>query len=225
MNLEAPNGMVLELLLHAGTLLAVLFFYRQRLTKMAVGLIKRDKSQWQYAAAVVLSCIPAGLLYGLAHKQIDQAVNSPTAISLLLMVTGALLLSLRLLPTTLFSGKLTWWKALVIGVGQAFAMLPGISRSGSTYVTGRWLKLGSQDAFDFSFIMSIPIIAGAILLKIKDLAEFASSGNMLALTVALFVAAAVGYAALWALTFIRVTGKFWCFGIYCIAIGILGLIF
>lgn len=216
------NGPLLELLLHAGTLLAVLFFYRARLAKLLTGLIKRDKAEWRYASAVVISCVPAGLFYALAGDWVDSTFAQPAVIALLLLVTGAILLSLKWAPAAP-AGKVTPFKAVIIGIAQAVAILPGISRSGSTYTAGRWLKISSSDAFDFSFIMSIPVIAGAILLKLKDFGELTGDGAGFGLAVATAVAALFGYLALKLLSFIRIAGKFWYFGIYCLAMGCLAL--
>ncbi len=218
----SQGGPLLELLLHLGTLLSILVFYRRRIAALATGLVKRDADSWRYSLAIALSCLPAMAFYFLAHKKIDQFFDRPLHVGLLLIATGIILLSQLFLPAAKSSASRPGFlQALGIGCAQAVAILPGISRSGSTYTAGRWLGVSSEAAFDFSFLMSIPVIGGAILLKIKELANLFSSGHAAALLVATIIAAIVGYAALKLLSLLRVSGKLWCFGPYCIVAGAL----
>ena len=224
-NLEDPAnaGPLLEILLHAGTLLSVIFYYRKRIWELLSGLAKRDRTAWRYALAILLSCIPAGLLYIFAGKQLEEAFDNPVAICCLLMATGLILLSLRWQKTRLGKAP-NFLQALLMGVAQAVAMLPGISRSGSTYTAGTWLGVGSPEAFDFAFLMSLPVIGGAVLLKLRHFGELSANGQGFGMAVAMLLAAVVGYFALKALAWLRIAGKFWCFGIYCLAVGGLGLL-
>ncbi len=226
LGLEQPAkaGPLLELLLHVGTLVAVVFYYRKRIAELLSGLVRRDASSWRYALAIILSCIPAGLLYFLANEQIESAFDRPLLIGCLLMVNGLVMLSLRYAPK---QGKpLNLPRALAMGVAQAVAILPGISRSGSTYTCGRWCRTESKDAFDFAFLMSIPTIAGAILLKVKDFGAVADmGGGMVAgVLVATVLSAVVGLAALKLLSLLRVTGRMWLFGTYCLALGAIAVL-
>ena len=224
--LEEPGaaGPVLEILLHAGTLISVIVFYRKRIWELLQGLAKRDKNAWRYALAILLSCIPAGLLYAIAGDQLEAAFSNPKVICALLMFTGCILLSLRWQPKRPAVGAApNFLQALLIGLAQAFAMLPGVSRSGSTYAAGTWLGVGSSEAFDFSFLMSLPVIGGAVLLTLRQFGDFTSDGQAVGLLVAMLLAAVVGYAALKLLARIRIAGKFWYFGIYCLAVGAIGL--
>lgn len=221
---KLAEGPLLEVLLHGGTLIAVLYFYRKRIIELVTGLIKKDADAWKYALMVALACVPAGVLYLLAHDQIESAFENPKVIAGLLMVTGLILLSLRW-NKNLLGSKPSWLQAFLIGVAQAFAILPGISRSGSTYTAARWLKVDSKEAFDFSFLASIPLILGAIVLKFRHFSEMSTDGNLPGLIVATILSAVVGYAALEILAKIRLLGKFWLFGVYCLAVGALGLIF
>ena len=126
-------GPVLEILLHAGTLISVVVFYRKRIWELLRGLLKRDRDAWHYALTILLSCIPAGLLYALAGDQLEAAFSNPKVICLLLMLTGLILLSLRWQPKRPTPGTSpNFLQAFCIGIAQAFAMLPGVSRSGST---------------------------------------------------------------------------------------------
>ncbi|MCQ2397469.1 MAG: undecaprenyl-diphosphate phosphatase [Lentisphaeria bacterium] len=221
---KLAEGPLLEVLLHGGTLIAVLLFYKKRIFELVNGLLKKDTASWKYAMLVAISCVPAGIIYFLANDQIEKAFESPKIIAAFLMVTGVVLLSLRwkINPT---GSKPSWLQALLIGVAQAFAILPGISRSGSTYTAARWLKVDSKEAFDFSFLASIPLILGAIVLKFRHFSDLSADGHLFGLLFATVVSAVVGYLALSLLAKIRLIGKFWVFGIYCLAAGAIALIF
>ncbi len=221
---DIADGPLLEILLHGGTLVAVFAFYRKRITELLIGLMKRDAKAWRYALAVVISCIPAGVLYFLAHDAIEKTFENPKAIAAFLMVTGIALLSLKKIHSLGKSGP-SYLQALGIGTAQAIAILPGISRSGSTYVAARWLNVSSQDAFDFSFLASIPLILGSIILKFRHFSELTTDGHAVGIITATILSAIVGYAALKLLAKIRFLGKFWVFGLYCIAAGILAFLF
>ena len=207
------KGPALEILLHGGTLAAVLIFYRRRILELAVGLVKRDRDAWKYCSIVVLACIPAGLLYLAAHDAVESAFDSTLAIGVCLVAT-----SLKLVDSTAGS-RPSWLQALGIGIAQALAILPGVSRSGSTYTAARWLKVSPKEAFDFSFITSIPLVLGSIILKARDLTHIASEGRTFPLLVATILATAVGYAALKLLEKLRFLKMMWIFGPYCLVAG------
>lgn len=221
---DIADGPLLEILLHGGTLVAVCVFYRKRIAELLSGLWKRDAASWRYALAIVIACIPAALLYFLAHDAIEKTFDNPKAIGTFLVVTGVALLTLKHRMALGKSGP-GYLQALGIGAAQAVAILPGISRSGSTYVAARWLNVNSSDAFDFSFLASIPLILGSIILKFRHFSELTTDGNTFGVITAMVISAIVGYAALKLLSVIRLLGKFWVFGFYCIAVGILALLF
>lgn len=228
LGLETPtdSAAMVEILLHAGTLFAVLAFYHKKIYQLIRGVITGQAQAWRYCIAVVLSCIPAGVLYLLAGDYMEALFDKPLAVAALLLVTGGTLLSLqyaekRLSARAFTPKKIGFIQALLIGCAQALAILPGISRSGSTYTTARWLGIPADESFDFAFIMSIPVIGGAVLLKMRDFSALSTSGMLLPMIVAAAVSAIVGYGALKLLAIIRIAGRFQWFGYYCIAAGIL----
>ena len=162
LGLESP-GAALELFLHAGTLLSVVVFYWRKLFALVVGLFRFEKASLLYALWVLVSMIPAGIVFSVMGDEIDKTFDNPMLISAMLCVTGLILISLyfvnrrpeRKRP---FNG----WDALIMGVAQAVAMLPGISRAGSTICAGRFAGVKPAEAAEFSFIMSLPVIAGAV---------------------------------------------------------------
>ena len=110
---------------------------------------------------------------------------------------------------------------LIIGISQAIAMIPGVSRSGSTIGTARFLGIEPKEAAEYSFLMSAPLLAGVSLLAILDLAEHGNtSGNSaLELIMGFLIAAVVGYFSIKWLVSLLQRGRFWRFGIYCLAMG------
>lgn len=224
--MQPDAGPALELALHGGTLLSILLFYRRRLLELISGLRRREKTAINYSFCLIISCIPAAVLYLLFDDQIDAMFGKPMFWSLMLIITGVLLLSTMLIPRLSKETATGWRQALIIGVVQALALLPGISRSGSTITGARWLGIRPQKAAEFSFLMSVPLLIGGILLKSKEILSFFDNfGEALALLTGCAIAGVVGFLALKILALFQMAGKFWCFGCYCILLGSATLVF
>ena len=221
--MPTDGGATLEVVLHGGTMFSVLWFYRKKIATLTVGLVRRDAASWRYALCVVLASVPVAAAYFLMGDWLESTFDKPMLIAGLLLVTGALLLSLRFLKAA--PHPLDFGRAFLIGIAQAFAILPGISRSGSTITAGRWLGLKDSDAMEFSFLMSLPALGGAIVLKLSELAsQSLSLQQWLCLALAAVVSAVVGLLALSFLRYCQFLGRFWMFSIYCLAAGGLSLL-
>jgi undecaprenyl-diphosphatase len=228
---ESDEDLLYEVLLHLGTLLSVIIVFRQRLKELIVGLFKKDKASIQYAFYVFVSCVPTGIIGILFEDKVSKLSGAPLVVSALLFLTGLALFSTKFTgePKELPEGDLGLnpLKAFVLGLAQSIAILPGISRSGSTIVTALWLKVPRQVAGEFSFLMSIPVIGGAALLKIKDAIEtgaFEQTLNWAPLS-----GVAVSFlSGLFALKFLLVfvkKGSFYHFSWYVFAMAIFGLFY
>ena len=231
--LEVPEGlcMRLEVFLHAGTLLAVFAFYRRRIGLLLAGLCARDagarRDAWSYVCKIAVSAMPAVIVYFSFRHDIDALVKNARMVGALLMFTGAILLGTRYLPRG--ERPVGFLRALAMGMGQAIALLPGVSRSGMTLATARGGRVGPADAAEFSFLMSAPPIAGAALLE--TLKAFKASGEAGAaaevswgLTIyGCVLAAVVGYFSLKVLLRSLKGRWFWMFGPYCVAVGVVVL--
>ncbi len=228
LGLDAP-GVRFEVVLHLGTLLAVIGYYRKRLAELAAGMWRREPDSWRLAGILVLSMVPAGILWGVLGERLDDLFAdqrlAAVAASVLLLVTGALLLSLRFARRA-DGESVTPWQAWWIGCMQAVAILPGISRSGSTITAARHLGLRPERAAEFSFLMSIPILlAGAMVDFLHDRAGAAEGALVLAhYIVGACVAAGVGYVAIGTLVRLLCRGRFWAFGVYCLCAGTASLV-
>lgn len=204
-----------NIVLHAGTLASILVVYRQRI----FDLLSSDR---RVIPLLVIGTIPAGVIGILIKKKFPYLLESPLIAGCMLLVTGCLLLLLRYLPQR--DGeykKLTWAKAFEIGIFQAFAVMPGISRSGSTIVGGRLLGLKNDDAVTFSFLLAIPVIAGATVLEVKDIISDGTGPiDPVTLGVGAVVSFVVGIVALnWLIAWSR-KGSLHLFAFWCIPVGI-----
>jgi len=221
LGLDATTGATLEIVLHAGTLVSILVFYCRHLLQIASGVFRGEKSAIRFVLLVLLGCIPAIIVGFAAKNRLEESFMHPRFVSCTLMATGLFLISTHFAKT----GKkpVGWISGLIIGLAQAVAMLPGISRSGSTIGISRFLGIEPKEAAEYSFLMSAPLLAGVSLLALLDLFEHGnSSGNSaLELMLGFSVSAVVGYFSIKWLVSLLQRGRFWYFGIYCFCMGVL----
>ena len=225
-------GLTYDTILHLGTLVAVVLYFRRDILELlsawwqSLRQRKLETPHARLAWLIVVSAIPAALLGFFLNDFFEQLFGSPRAASLLLLVTGGLLLaSERLGRRNKALGSLSFVDALLVGLAQGCAIAPGISRSGATISVGLLRGLNREEAARFSFLIAIPIIAGAAglqLLKATS-AGFVSSGG-LALVVGFVTASVSGYVAIrFLLKHVR-AHDLRPFAYYCWAIGLIGLI-
>ncbi len=195
-----------EVALHLATLLAVLLYFRRKILKLLLSWIKGR--ELNYLLFIAVGSLPAALV-GLTLKNwIEAAFASPILIGFLFCITGAILLSTKWARKS--GSELNWVRALAIGVAQALAVLPGISRSGSTIAAALHMEIPPEEAFEFSFLLSIPAIAGAGLLEAINLSPSALISHWQGGMVAFFT----GYLSLFLLGKAVRKGKLWWFSPY-----------
>ncbi len=218
------QGASLEIFLHGGTLLSVLIFYRSKLWALLLGFFMLQRNSWLYAGWVLVSMLPAGIFYALGGDFVESVYDKPLAVAAMLCVTGViLLLTIAIEKRPERKRPFNWFDSLVMGVAQALALFPGVSRSGSTIAAGRLAGVEPAQAAEFSFIMSLPVIAGALLI---DLTKGGLAGNgipVVAYVAGAVAAAVTGCISIGALVRVVNRGKLWMFGVYCLAVG--GLVF
>ena len=223
LGLESP-GVMLEVVLHVGTLVAILAFYRQRLQKLGCGIVRRDKEAWIYCGKLLFSSLPVIVLYLLAGKWLESTFEKPEFVGSALIVTG-LILFWGCRPGRPLDKPVRWTDAWWVGLAQAFALFPGISRSGSTISTARRRGVEPAAAAEFSFLMSVPLIGGAMGLQLVKIAHGEDGHVGIGLMVlGAVIASVVGYVALKFLIRLLQHDKFWLFGIYCLAVGVLATV-
>lgn len=224
LGLDAP-GVRVEVMLHFGTLVAVVAFYWKRLWSIASGVLGLKRESLLQAAWLFVGCVPALVAYVVFGDAIEEHYDSSVKFTgAMLVCTGVVLTSLKFLRDP-GHAKVGWWRAILIGIAQAIALLPGISRSGSTISCARFLGVKPEDAAEFSFLMSVPILAGATLLKIVHPEAGAEAVGWASLIPAMAVSGVVGYFAIKFLIKLLVGRGFWIFGLYCMAAGAAVLMF
>ena len=177
-----------------------------------------------------MGTLPAVAVGLLAKDKIEALFHSPVFAAAGLLYTAALLLSTRFSSKSAESLPEPWQprfimphKALVIGLFQAVAIMPGVSRSGSTIAASLWLGLPRAEAARFSFLLSIPAIGGALVLQLADGAG-AARGDFLPLVLAALAAFGVGLLAIRWTALAVVQAHFWKFSFYCLVVGVLALV-
>lgn len=223
-----PTGATVEVWLHLGTLLAVLLFYRGRVLGLAQGVFglgQQVGDQRRLFALLLLGSVPAGIVGVFFEHEIEPLFSSATAVGIALLVTGSVLWASRWVRDgKLELDQLAWRAALLIGLVQALAIAPGISRSGMTIVAGIGLGLTVEAAAAFSFLLSIPAILGAAVLKVpKMFEEQQASLENSWLLMSFATAFVVGYLALGALLWLARGRKLSWFAPYCWLVGVLAI--
>ena len=212
------DGVLFEIAVHVATLLSILVVYRNRIARLTRGVISRDPDSLRYVGLLFVASIPAGLLGVFAREHILGLFESPIVPGVALLVTGAVLWSSRSVIEGAVLERPSWRGALLIGIAQAFALIPGISRSGSTVVAALWLGVSAEEAAAFSFLMAVPAIGGAALVQVLALGTQVEPG-VGALLIGAAVAAVPGVLAI--RTFVAMLAKrsFHFFAPYCLAVG------
>lgn len=215
------QGMRIDIFLHVGTLVAIGLFYWRIIWRVL------SKLEWSYMLKIVVSAVPAGIVGVLFKDDLEAAFASPKMVGGALIFTGLVLTVTKFLPKG--DRDVSFGRALVMGIAQAVAILPGVSRSGMTLAAARGVKVEAEKSAEFSFLMSAPPIAGAALLEIlKALkgTEAAADASEVSWGLCIFgavLAAVVGY---WSLKFLLKSLKsqwFWLFGPYCLLAGVVTL--
>ncbi len=166
----ATPGVVVEVALHVSTLLAVIIVYWSRLWGLVQGALRSERDAWRYIGLLAVATVPAGVVGVLFADFFERVFDSLLAVGVDFLVTGCILWSTRWVALRATRPEPDVASAVVIGLAQAVAIFPGISRSGSTVAAGLWRQVDPVRAAEFSFLMAIPTIAGAAVLQIPDLA-------------------------------------------------------
>lgn len=211
-------GIVVEVTLHVGTLLSVIIVYRTRIWSLIEGALRGKADAWRYIGLLVLATIPAGLVGLLFKNTVESAFDDPAVAGIMLLVTGVVLWTTRR-PRPRTRQQPGPLLSLGIGVAQAFAILPGISRSGSTIAAAMWGDVDGEKAAEFSFLMSLPAIAGAAVLELKDLDAGAQGIGGVPLLVGFLVALVAGIFAIRFLVWLLRGQRFYVFAYYVWAVG------
>ncbi len=234
-NPESPELILFDLAVHVGTVASILFYYRRSFARFTGGLI-RDVGDfnrlqigipWRFAILALAATFSTGVIYVISKKTIEDAFENHNFVSILWLVTaGLLLLTDRKYKTTRRVRQFTIGCALIVGVAQGFAILPGISRSGSTICVCLLLGLHRRWAGEFSFLIGVIAILGAALIKGMEFMALENTSMPWGPVVAgAIVSAITGFMALSLLIWAVRKAKLKIFAIYLVIASVVSLVY
>jgi undecaprenyl-diphosphatase len=221
LNVQKP-GIAFEMLLHLGTLLAVLYRFRERLWRLVLSLFRRDE-HLRLVGLFVVASVPTALIGFAIRRWAEGAFQSSWAVGIGLLFTGTLLYLTERRPREEQAAKemtqMSWLDAIWMGVLQGVAVFPGVSRSGATISAGLWRGLKRKAAAEFSFILGAAAISGAAAFEVADAFKIPQDhpwGTYIAGTAAAFLFGVLSIK--WLLHILR-TRTMTPFAYYCWALG------
>ena len=220
---ELGEGILFEVAVHMATMLAILLFYRRRIGVLMLGAISAKGDALRYIGKLFIGTLPAVATALLARDWIELQFESPAVVGICLLVTGGVVWSTRYTLGRGESVEPTWVGAFLIGCAQAVAILPGISRSGSTVSVALALGLTPLAAAEFSFLLGVIAISGAGVLLLPELTTISAP---LLQTIAFGGISALlsGLVALWIFVWFLRTRRFYLFAWYAWVVGAATLI-
>jgi len=205
LQLEVAELKTFDVTVHVGTLLAILIYFWKDLW---------DTKRWPW---LILGTLPALLVGVFLEDQIDAVFRSALAVGIVMMIIGAMFLIPESWGRKTKDKKLNWWRALLVGSAQAIAIIPGVSRSGSTIFTGTMLGMEREEAARFSFLLGSIAIAGAGLLTAFDLENAPVEWDIL--LAGLLSSLVAGFLSVkWLMKYLK-SHSLRVFGVYLLAIG------
>ena len=227
--LENPQlNKTFDVALHLGTFFSLIVYFWRDIGRLLAAWVqtithrKLDSPEGKLAWLIIVSTIPAAIVGVAFEDVIVTRLGQPWMIAVLMIVFGLVMLLVdRTAKLDRDIDALTWSDALIIGVAQALALAPGVSRSGITMVTGLLLRLDREAAARYSFLMSIPVIGGAAAYKGLQVArDGLPAGTAAPFAIGIAAAAISGFAAIWFLLAYLKRHSFELFVIYRIAVGV-----
>uniref|UniRef100_A0A6M3MDL5 Undecaprenyl-diphosphatase n=1 Tax=viral metagenome TaxID=1070528 RepID=A0A6M3MDL5_9ZZZZ len=204
------DGVLFDVFLHAGTVLAVLYYFRKTLLKLTP----------KYLFLLLIGTIPAGLVGVFLGSSIENLFNGVYIVGFALLFTAVLNFLTDRAKTG--SKEISIKKTILIGMAQALAIIPGISRSGSTIFAGTSLGIKRKEAAQFSFLLSVPAIVGANAIQFLKYGSEVT-GNILFYSVGFIAAFISGVIAINFVLKFLLAGRFKLFAYYCVVLGVLVL--
>ena len=230
--LQLPEeDLTFSVLVHGATALSTIVVFREDILNLITGFFKKNEEgekARKYIGLIVLSAIPAAII-GLSFKDQIEGLASSSFVGAMLIVTAAVLAISQKVKSKP-RGSVGVGTSIVIGLAQAGALLPGISRSGGTIGAALLLGISRTEAAKFSFLMALPPIIGANLLEIKEIlgndtiVDSPTSVPYVGYTIGVIAAFIAGLAACkWMIKLVKGTNLMW-FAVYCFVVGVIALI-
>ncbi len=228
LHLVAKDSITFDVMVHAGTALSTIVIFRKDILNIIAGLFKFQwNDETRFSLYIILSMIPAGFVGIVFNDQIEELFNAQVLlVGAMLIITGLLLFLADRAKKTDKSVSVV--EAIIIGISQAIAIMPGISRSGATISTSVLLGIDREKAARFSFLMVLPLIIGKSLLDVKDIVETGGEGMSISTSVLLvgFIAAFIAglFACKWMIALVK-KAQLKYFAFYCFAVGLVASIY
>lgn len=218
-------SLLMTVTLHFATALSTILVFRKDVGQILKGLFQfKWNEELEFSLKIIISMIPAVIVGLLFEEQIEQFFNKKIFfVCCMLIVTGVLLFVADRATRT--DKKVSFFSALIVGISQAIAILPGISRSGATISTSVLLGIDRERAARFSFLMVVPLILGKVSKDILSGDITAASGNFTSLAagfIAAFITGAI--ACVWMIKLVK-QSKLTYFAVYCLVVGIIGIFY
>lgn len=227
LNIQTTDNLLFSIVVHGATALSTIIVFRKEILSIIKGLLQfQNNESFHYATKLIISMVPVGVVGVLFEDKIEALFTGNVLfVGLMLIVTGILLTITFYIKST--TKNVSYGRAVVIGLAQTIAILPGISRSGSTISTALILGVDKEKATRFSFLMVLLPIIGATLLKLKDYFEAPSitGGISTGALILGFIAAFIsGLAACtWMIKIVK-RGKLIYFAYYCFFVGLISIV-
>lgn len=219
----AEESMLMTVTLHAATALSTIVVFRKDIAEIFSGLFQfKWNEETQYSLKIILSMIPAALVGLLFEDQIESLFSrNILLVGMMLIITGLLLFLADRAKRT--DRKVGYATALIVGIAQAIAILPGISRSGATISTSVLLHIDREKAARFSFLMVVPLILGKMAKDILDGAFSSTGQDFLPLGLGFVAAFVTGlFACTWMIRLVK-NSKLTYFSIYCFVVAVIAI--
>lgn len=216
--MEVDGGITLNVFLHFGSLLAVTYVFRKEI----IGIITLKEKYRKLTYFIIIGSIPAGVIGLLFEDFFEEVFSTLTVVGVALLITGFLLFISDKINTEERSlKKMNLGDAIFIGIAQALAIFPGISRSGSTIVGGLFKGLDRELAARFSFLLALPVIGGATLLQTRNIFSVGLEGiAAIELTAGTFTSMIASFFAIKVLLILIKKEKLSIFAYYCWILGL-----
>lgn len=227
---DGESNLAFTVLLHVATVLSTVVILWSEIVWLFKDLFKfKWNDGTKYIVNILISMIPVAIVGFFFKDTIEEVFGSGLLIVGIMLLVTAALLAFSYFAKPRQKEHISWWNAFIIGIAQACAVMPGLSRSGSTIATGLLLGNKKEKLAQFSFLMVIPPILGEALLDVKDMVEVGFSASMgglspLAALVGFIAAFVTGcFACKWMINLVK-KGKLIWFAVYCAIVGILAIV-
>lgn len=221
------ESLLMTTVLHAATAIGTLWVFRAEVRNIIKGLFQfKNNEEFQFSLKIIISMIPAGLVGVFFMEELEAFFTGDLFwVGVFLLVTALLLILTERVKKA--ERNVSYLDALIVGVAQMVATLPGISRSGATISTSVLLGIDKERAARFSFLMVVPLILAKMLLDVKEMATGSiqvQGSDLIAMAFGFLAALFTGILACqWMIRLVK-SSRLWWFGIYCVVVGLIAII-